>query len=169
MLGRPLDRREPALAPLHPDLGFRLQLEGRLVQSSEPNLDERVAWPDRIEQSRPTARAEAASFVARDLTAHLEGLDGPLPVHDERAPGLLSAVRAVAAPHVDGRTPHAVADSPAEAAAGAYWLQLYAQGRRPHVGGRSRRNHSTVAYACLQSEVSSATLAPYRAASSDAG
>src|SRR6186997_2742218 len=36
----------------------------------------------------------------------------------------------------------------------------YAQGRRAQVGGRSRRNHSTVAYACLQSEVSSATLAP---------
>jgi hypothetical protein len=37
---------------------------------------------------------------------------------------------------------------------------IYAQGRRAQFGGRSRRNHSTVAYACLQSEVSSATLAP---------
>ena len=37
---------------------------------------------------------------------------------------------------------------------------FYAQGRRAQFGGRSRRNHSTVAYACLQSEVSSATLAP---------
>ena len=36
----------------------------------------------------------------------------------------------------------------------------YAQGRRAQLGGRSRRNRSTVAYACLQSEVSSATLAP---------
>ena len=39
----PLDRQEPALAPLHPDLGFRLQSEGCLIQTSEPNLDERVA------------------------------------------------------------------------------------------------------------------------------
>src|SRR5438132_4270236 len=38
-----LDRRYPALAPLHPDLGFGLQLEGRLIQTSDPNLDERVA------------------------------------------------------------------------------------------------------------------------------
>jgi hypothetical protein len=45
----------------------------------------------------------------------------------------------------------------------------YAQGRRAQFGGRSRRNHSTVAYACLQSEVSSVTLAPWRAASSDTG
>ena len=37
---------------------------------------------------------------------------------------------------------------------------IYAQGRRAQFGGRSRRNRSTVAYACLQSEVSSATLAP---------
>jgi len=36
----------------------------------------------------------------------------------------------------------------------------YAQGRRAQHGGRSRLNRSTVAYACLQSEVSSATLAP---------
>ena len=37
---------------------------------------------------------------------------------------------------------------------------IYAQGRRDQFGGRSRRNRSTVAYACLQSDVSSATLAP---------
>jgi hypothetical protein len=48
VLGRPLDRREPALAPLHPDLGFRLQFEGRLIQTSEPNLDERVVGADWI-------------------------------------------------------------------------------------------------------------------------
>jgi hypothetical protein len=35
-----LDRRYPALAPLHPNLGFGLQLEGRLIQTSDPNLDE---------------------------------------------------------------------------------------------------------------------------------
>src|SRR5262249_6615659 len=38
-----LDRRKPALAPLHPDLRLGLQLEGRLVQASEANLDELVA------------------------------------------------------------------------------------------------------------------------------
>ena len=37
------DRRDPALAPLHPDLVFGLQLEGRLIQTSDPNLDESVA------------------------------------------------------------------------------------------------------------------------------
>jgi hypothetical protein len=37
---------------------------------------------------------------------------------------------------------------------------IYAQGRRLQFGGRSRRKSSTVAYASLQSEVSSATLAP---------
>jgi hypothetical protein len=49
----PLDRQEPALTPLHPDLGFRLQLKGGLIQTSEPNLDERVIGTDRIKQSRP--------------------------------------------------------------------------------------------------------------------
>jgi hypothetical protein len=39
----PLDRQEPGLAPLYPDLGFRLQFKGRLVQASKPNLDERVS------------------------------------------------------------------------------------------------------------------------------
>ena len=37
---------------------------------------------------------------------------------------------------------------------------IYARGRRAQFGGRSRRNGSTVAHACLQSEVSSVTLAP---------
>jgi hypothetical protein len=62
----PLDRQEPALAPLHPDL------------------------------------------------------DGPMPIHNERAPRLLSAIRAVAAPDVYRVTAHAVADRSAEASAGAY-------------------------------------------------
>ena len=60
----PLDRQEPALAPLHPDLGFRLQFEGRLIQTSEPNLDERVTVTDWIKQSRPTERAETTSTIA---------------------------------------------------------------------------------------------------------
>jgi hypothetical protein len=59
-----LDRQEPALAPLHPDLGFRLQFEGGLIQTSEPNLDECVTGTDWIKQSRPTERAEATSTVA---------------------------------------------------------------------------------------------------------
>jgi hypothetical protein len=116
----PLDRQEPALAPLHPDFGFRLQLEGRLIQASEPNLDERVTGIDWIKQSRPTESAEATSVIARDLTTHLKRLDGPLPVHGERAPGLLSAIPAVTAPDMHGVTAHAVADRPAETSAGAY-------------------------------------------------
>jgi hypothetical protein len=47
----PLDRQEPALAPLHPDLGFRLQFEGRLIQTSEPDLDQRVTGTNWIKQS----------------------------------------------------------------------------------------------------------------------
>src|SRR5262245_49361600 len=93
-----LDRRYPALATLHPDLGFGLQLEGRVVQSSDPDLDEPVAAIGCVEEPGPTARAEAATVVARDLAAQLERLDRPLRIHGERAPGLLSAIRAVAAP-----------------------------------------------------------------------
>jgi hypothetical protein len=37
-----VDRRYPALAPLHPDLVFGLHLEGRIIQTSDPNLDELV-------------------------------------------------------------------------------------------------------------------------------
>jgi len=60
----PLDRQEPALPPLYPDLGFRLQFEGRLIQASKPNLDERVTGIDWIKQSRPTEGAEATSVIA---------------------------------------------------------------------------------------------------------
>jgi hypothetical protein len=116
----PLDRQEPALAPLHPHLGFRLQFEGRLIQTSEPNLDERVTETDWVKQSRPTEGAEATSSEARDLTAHLKRVDGPMPIHDERASRLLSAIRAVAAPDVYRVSAHAVADRPAEASARAY-------------------------------------------------
>jgi hypothetical protein len=116
----PLDRRKPALTPLHPDLGYRLQFEGRLIQTSEANLDELVIGTDWIKQSRPTVGAEAATGIARDLAAHLERLDRPMPIQDERAPGLLSAIRAVAAPDVYRITAHAVADRAAEASARAY-------------------------------------------------
>jgi hypothetical protein len=60
----PLNRQNPALAPLYPNLGFRLQFEGRRVQSSKPNLDERVTGIDWIEQSRPTQSAKASSVIA---------------------------------------------------------------------------------------------------------
>jgi len=59
-----LDRRYPALAPLHPYLGFGLQLEGRLIQTSDPNLDECVAWVGCVKEPRPTAGAEAATVIA---------------------------------------------------------------------------------------------------------
>jgi len=59
-----LDRQYPALAPLYPDLILGLQLEGRLIQTSEPNLDERVTGTDWIKESRPTERAEATSAIA---------------------------------------------------------------------------------------------------------
>jgi hypothetical protein len=59
-----LDRRYPALAPLHPDLVFGYQLEGRLIQTSDPNLDERVAGVGCVKQPRATAGAEAATVIA---------------------------------------------------------------------------------------------------------
>src|SRR5262249_45379117 len=58
-----IDRRYPALAPLHRDLGFGLQLEGRLIQASDPNLDERALGVGRVEEPRPRARAEAAALL----------------------------------------------------------------------------------------------------------
>src|SRR4029450_13620760 len=69
-----LDRRYPALAPLHPDLVFRLQLEGRLIQTSDPDLDERlvgVGWvkgprPAGVgcaKEPRPAAGAKAAAVI----------------------------------------------------------------------------------------------------------
>src|SRR5213592_3503155 len=70
-----LDRRYPALAPLHPDLVFGLQLEGRLIQTSDPNLDERVAGVGCVKEPRPAAGAEAATVIACDLAAHLKRLD----------------------------------------------------------------------------------------------
>jgi hypothetical protein len=59
-----LDRRYPALAPLHPDLVFGLQLEGRIIQTSDPNLDERVAGVGCIKEPRPAAGTEAATVIA---------------------------------------------------------------------------------------------------------
>src|SRR2546421_4893388 len=59
-----LDRRYPALAPLHPDLGFGLQLEGGVIQTSDPNLDERVVGVGCVKEPRPTAGAEAATGIA---------------------------------------------------------------------------------------------------------
>jgi len=115
-----LDRRYPALAPLHPDLGFGLQLERRLIQTPEPDLDDRVGGVGRVKEPRAAAGAEAATVIARDLAADLERLDGPLRVHAERAARLLSAARAVAAPNVHGVAANAIADRPAETSARAH-------------------------------------------------
>jgi len=115
-----LDRRYPALAPLHPDLVYGLQLEGRLIQTSDPNLDVRVVGVGSVEEPRATAGAKAATVIARDFAAQLERLDGPMRIHGERAAGLLSAVRAVAAPDMHRVTANAVADRSAETSAGAY-------------------------------------------------
>jgi hypothetical protein len=59
-----LDRRYPTLAPLHPDLVFGLQLEGRLIQTSDPDLDVRVLGVGCVKEPRPTAGAEAATVIA---------------------------------------------------------------------------------------------------------
>src|SRR5215468_5759252 len=120
VLCRALDRRYPAFASLHPDLVDGLQLEGRLIQTADPNLDERVAWIERVKEPRPTARAEGATVEARDLPAHLKRLGRPHRVHAERTAGLLSAIRAMATPDMHRFTANAVADSPAETSAGAY-------------------------------------------------
>src|SRR5438270_7385971 len=114
-----LDRRYPALAPLHPDLVFGPQLEGCLIQTSDPNLDERVPGIGCVKEPRPAAGAEAATVIARDLAAHLKRLDGPLRIHAERAARLLSAIRAVATPDMHRITANAVADRPGETSAGA--------------------------------------------------
>src|SRR5262245_12708323 len=115
-----LDRRYPALAPLHPDLVFGHQLEGRLIQTSDPNLDEPVPGAGCVKEPRPAAGAEGTSVVARDLAAHLKRLDRPVGIHRECTAELLSAVRAVATPDMHGVTANAVADCAAETSADAY-------------------------------------------------
>jgi autotransporter translocation and assembly factor TamB len=114
------DRRYPALAPLHPELVFRLQLEGRLVEASDPDLDERVAGVGRVEEVRSAAGSEAATVIARHLAVQLERLDGPLRIHAERTARLLSAIRAVAPADMHGVTANAIADRATETSAGAY-------------------------------------------------
>ena len=42
MLRRAFERVEPWLAPLDPDLGLRLELERRVVQRADPDLDDVV-------------------------------------------------------------------------------------------------------------------------------
>ena len=128
-----LDRWYPTLAPLHPDLGFGLQLERRLIQTSEPNLDERVAGVGRVDEPRPTAGAEAATVIARDLAAQLERLDRPLRIHAERTAGLLSAIRAVATPDMHRVTSNGVANRPAETSAVCVLLPPRADGTQ-HCG-----------------------------------
>src|SRR4030095_12636505 len=106
-----------------PDLVLGFQLEGRVVQASDPNLDERAAGVGCVKKPRPTVGAEAAVVGGRDLAAHLERLGGPQRIHTERTAGLLSAIRAVAAPDMHRLTANAVTDGSAETSAGAYsWL-----------------------------------------------
>ena len=119
MLRCALDRQYPALSPLHPDLLFGHQLEGRVIQTSDPNLDVRVGVGG-VKEPRPTAGTKAATVIACDLAAHLKRLHGPPRIHGERTAGLLSAVRAVATNDMQGVTTNAVADCPAETSAGAY-------------------------------------------------
>ena len=114
-----LDRRNPALPPLHPDLVFGPQLERCVIQASDPNLDVCVGVGG-VKEPRPAAGTEAATVVARDLAAHLKRLDGPLRIHTERAARFLSAIRAVATADVHRVTANAVANRPAETSAGAH-------------------------------------------------
>jgi hypothetical protein len=58
-----LDRGYPALSPLYPDLVFGPQLEGRVIETSDPNLDVRVGVGG-VKEPRPTARTEAATVIA---------------------------------------------------------------------------------------------------------
>jgi hypothetical protein len=58
-----LDRGYPALSPLYPDLVFGPQLEGRVIETSDPNLDMRVGVGG-VKEPRPTARTEAATVIA---------------------------------------------------------------------------------------------------------
>ena len=53
----------PSLSPLHPDLVFGLQLEGRVIQTSDPNFDVRVGVGG-VKEPRPTAGTEAATVKA---------------------------------------------------------------------------------------------------------
>ena len=94
-----------------------LQLERRLIQTSEPNLDERVAGVGSCRRAETHSGAEAATVIARDLAAQLERLDRPLRIHAERTAGLLSAIRAVATPDMHRVTANGVANRPAETSA----------------------------------------------------
>ena len=59
-----LDRGYPALAPFHPDLISGLQLEGRLVQTSDPNLDGQKMLFERPD--RPHTEAEELYIMNAD-------------------------------------------------------------------------------------------------------
>src|SRR3954453_14629673 len=115
-----LDRRYPALAPLHPGLMLGLQLEGRLIETSDPNFDEGVAAVGCVDDPRPTPGAEAATVIARDLAADLKGLERPQRKHAERTARLLSTTRAVAKHDMRRFTADAVTNRPAKTSAGAY-------------------------------------------------
>src|SRR5690349_13547016 len=109
VLGRTGDRRDPALAALHPDLGPWRQPERCIVEASEPDLDDAVVQVGEVDQPRSAARAEAAIVEARDLTRQPERVDRPVRVDGERAAGFLAAVCAVAASDANRLTANGVA------------------------------------------------------------
>src|SRR5207237_8712645 len=127
--------RASSLSPLHPDRVFGAQLEGGVIQTSDPNLDVRVGVGG-VNDPRPTAGTEAATVIARDLAAHLKRLDGPPRIHGERTARLLSAIRAVATNDMQRVAPNAVADCPAETSAGAHSC-LHVRNATQHCGGRA--------------------------------
>src|SRR5262245_32879987 len=90
------------------------------MPASDPHRDVGAVGVGGVKEPGPTARAEAAIVIARDLAAHLERFGGPHRIHGERTAGLLSAIRAVAAPDVHRVAAHAVADRPTETSAGAH-------------------------------------------------
>src|SRR4051794_14945817 len=98
------DGRQPPFAADDPDLGLRPQLERGGIEAAEADLHQLVSRLGRIEQPSTAPAAKAATLVGRELTGHLECLEGPLPVHGERAPRLLPAVGAVAASDVNRLT-----------------------------------------------------------------
>src|SRR3954454_5215916 len=120
VLCRAVDRRDPLLAALHPHLGFRRQVERRLIEASEPDLYQRVVGADRVQQPRTTAAAKAATLEARNLAGDLARVHGPLRVHGEGASGFLPAVPAVAAPDMYRLAANGVPHCPAEASTGAH-------------------------------------------------
>jgi hypothetical protein len=86
---------QPRFPPLRPDLRYRLQRKRCVVEGAEADLDAGVV---KAEEPRATVWTEAPAVVAVESPAELEDCAWPLTVDRERAPGLFSAVGAVAPP-----------------------------------------------------------------------